>query len=153
MITLHGVSHLDHNLTTTQLAYIKERFLRRDCFFKETFELPEGLGDIEVSLIGPAVDMMVITEDDVRYEVRPGRRWASRVIKQPEHVDSSARWVKERSRLITVIAGPYGNYDCVLYTAYGGPEAPREPGDPSINSWEELQLSRAFWAEHALIID
>jgi hypothetical protein len=39
---------------------------------------------------------------------------------------------------------------CVLFTAYGGPAAPREPGDSSIASWEELTQSRRFWAQHAL---
>jgi hypothetical protein len=39
----------------------------------------------------------------------------------------------------------------ILYTAFGGPAAPREPGDPSLDGNEAgLAESKAFWAEHAL---
>lgn len=37
----------------------------------------------------------------------------------------------------------------ILYTAFGGPLAPREPGDPDLPA-EERAESEAFWAEHAL---
>jgi hypothetical protein len=40
-----------------------------------------------------------------------------------------------------------------LFTAYGsvrGVVAEREPGDTSLDSWELVLASRAFWAEHAL---
>jgi hypothetical protein len=39
---------------------------------------------------------------------------------------------------------------CVLYTAYGGPQAPREPGDPAIKDFAEQAASEIFWSEHAL---
>ncbi len=54
------------------------------------------------------------------------------------------------TRTLTVIAGPSDGKACVLYTSYGGPCAPREPGDPGIPNWEGVQEARAFWAEHAL---
>jgi len=37
----------------------------------------------------------------------------------------------------------------VLYTAYGGPVAPREPFDRSLDE-EAKAESEKFWAEHAL---
>lgn len=45
-----------------------------------------------------------------------------------------------------------------VYEANGGPEmwvfisagGPREPGDTTIGTWEEVKESREFWAQHAL---
>jgi hypothetical protein len=55
---------------------------------------------------------------------------------------------------LTVIAGPGddGLDGVVLYTAYGGKCAPREPGDTSLNDEQRLE-SQAFWSEHALAAD
>lgn len=50
-------------------------------------------------------------------------------------------------RTVTVIAGPHDGQPCVLFTAFGGPLAPQEPGDPGC---KDPDASRAFWAEHAL---
>lgn len=155
-------SHTDHALTTEQIEYIKTRFADRTAFFIETFELPEHLGTVEVSLVGPATGGAPVPESAVEYHIRNHRKWASRRIYTPE---------KPQSRLVTVIAGPHTTcpsggkctgavcadyadhveHACVLYTAYGGMAAPREPGDPSIASWEELVTSREFWSQHALI--
>lgn len=56
-----------------------------------------------------------------------------------------------QTRLLTVIAGPHEGDGCVLYTAHGGPAAPREPWDPSLNDdAAALEESRAFWSVHAL---
>lgn len=135
-------SHLDHELTSDQLDHIAKKFEDRTAFFKETFNLPDELGMTITSLLGPAAGMPAISEKVVHYEVRHGRRYASRLVRI-----SSERFA---TRLVTVIAGPSKGEPCVLYTAYGGPLAPREPGDPAIESWEELIESRKFWAEHAL---
>jgi len=37
-----------------------------------------------------------------------------------------------------------------MWTAYGGPAAPREPGDETIETGKEYAQSVNFWAEHAL---
>ena len=50
---------------------------------------------------------------------------------------------------MTVVAGPDGEIPCRLYTCYGGPCAPREPGDTSLSD-EERAESLAFWLQHAL---
>ena len=80
---------------------------------------------------------------NVKYVVRPGRHHASRMC--------GGECKPLLVRTVTVIAGPHEGDPCVLYTAYGGPCAPREPGDPTIASWDELLESRSFWAKHALI--
>lgn len=41
---------------------------------------------------------------------------------------------------------------CVLYTAFGGPLAAKELGDPTLNP-EECEASELFWGEHALAED
>jgi hypothetical protein len=134
-------SHTDHGLSPAIRDYIVARFADRDGFFIETFELPEELGTVPCALIGPATGWSPVHEANVRYVVRGGRKCASRVLDADQLTPS---------RLVTVIAGPHGDAACVLYTAFGGPKAPREPGDPAIASWDELDASRAFWSEHAL---
>lgn len=180
MKIIQGVSHLDHNLTAGQLALIKEKFGEREGFFIETFELPEGLGTIECALVGPSVGMEAIPEGEVEYKIRGDRKIASRMwlgrmnglaFIHP-HREMYDKPVKLQVRMVTVIAGPHkltcgcqvsGRRDCqdcegygtvnetVLNTAYGGPCAPRSPGDADIKSWDELLESRKFWSEHALI--
>ena len=54
-----------------------------------------------------------------------------------------------QTRVCTVIAGPHDNNDCVLFTAYPGPQAPKGLNDPSLKE-EEKAESQEFWAQHAL---
>jgi hypothetical protein len=59
------------------------------------------------------------------------------------------------TRKVTIIAGPHDGMVDVLFTAFGGPSAPKEmyewesKEDPAFTSLDEIQ-SRTFWAEHAL---
>jgi len=165
---LDGVSHLDHGLAPRQIAHIAQFFEARDSFFIETIELPKALGIVACNLHGPATGGIAVPEEKVKYIVRGDRKYASRVVVIPP----SGHWNKigdpqwlaldgsVPTRLVTVIAGPAGKDDgldteepCVLYTAYGGPGAPREPGDSAISSWEELLKSREFWSQHALLVE
>lgn len=93
-------------------------------------------------LYGPAMGDEAVSENRVQYQIRNGRRCASRVL-----IEGVAR----PTRTLTVIAGPAGDDSCVLYTAYGGPSAPREPGDTTIPNGAEWEQSRDFWREHALV--
>lgn len=45
--------------------------------------------------------------------------------------------------------GPDEQDQLNCYTAFGGPLAPKEPGDPTLKP-EERAKSEAFWREHAL---
>ena len=150
MLTITTDSHLDHALTDSQIDYILKRFSDRNGFFIETFELPEGLGKVPCGLYGPIVGdapVMIGTFD----EKRGDRPYTSRMVRLPPR----------ETRTVTVIAGPHENHTCLLFTAYGGPLAPKEPGE--IRAMLELacadhhagiaaQLARSeeFWAEHAL---
>jgi hypothetical protein len=41
-------------------------------------------------------------------------------------------------------------HPCMLYTAFGGPLAPKEPGDPTLKD-SEREESEKFWSQHALV--
>lgn len=160
----HQDSHVDHGLNAAQLHYLLDRFVERRAFFVETLELPNELGTVPCALWGPAMGDPAISEDEVIYIPRGQRSWSSRLVNRP----------MRPMRQITVIAGPHdelcpicqgprGTSDphcpeklceggrlrhaCVLYTAFGGPLAPQEPGDPDC---KDLATSVAFWREHAL---
>jgi hypothetical protein len=188
----HKDSHLDHALTEAQVNYILEKFADRDSFYIETFELPESLGTAPCGLYGPVMgDAPVIDRDvddgtgDAFYRPRGDRGYESRL------VDRDPR----PTRTVTVIAGrhdehvPEGTpgavlkyladatriyvieHPCILYTAFGGPLAPKEVGDLKAqiekvrrdDSLDDVlkahQLARlevsliesmTFWREHAL---
>jgi hypothetical protein len=133
-------SHLDHALTPAHLEWLLWRFRDRQEFFLETIELPPELPSLECGLHGPLVGDPPVPETEVTYLVRGQRSGPSRLCARPPRP----------TRLLTVIAGPDGEEPCVLYTAFGGPAAPREGFDVSLQSDEVQQASRAFWEEHAL---
>lgn len=166
---LHKDSHLDHGITDAQLGNLLERFEGRRGFFIATAELPAELGDVPCNLFGPAMGDEPVGESDVVYRARGDREWKSRIIEVA---------YPRRSRKVTVIAGPHDGDDCVLYTAYGGPQAPQETGDLKAQKnaiearriklsdlsdehreltatrdalREKLKASREFWSQHALI--
>jgi hypothetical protein len=147
MLTITSDSHLDHNLTLGHLRAVLAHYGARDSFFVGTLTLEPSLPELPCGLRGPAVGMDPVPNAHVAMQARPGRSYPSRVILpafMPEH-----RWGLT-SPLLTVVAGPHGGLPCVLFTAYGGPLAPREPGDPSLPE-SERAASEAFWAEHALV--
>jgi len=133
----HRDSHVDHNLTEEQIRYLFDRFADRNAFFLETLELPAQLGNVPCGLWGPIMGDPPVNETEVLHERRGARAWTSRVVERPTRP----------TRTITVIAGPHDNNPCVLYTAFGGPAAPQEPGDPGC---KDPAASAAFWREHAL---
>jgi hypothetical protein len=137
-------SHVDHGLSPEQLAWLLDQVADRTSFFIETLTLPAHLGTVECGLVGPATGLPAVGDEDVVYVVRGNRKWTSRMLREPR--------AKPRTREVSVIAGPAeGHEGLVLYTAYGGPVAPREPGDTTIPDWDGVRQSREFWAEHALV--
>lgn len=148
-------SHLDHGLSDAQVAYIFERFADRGAFFIETFGLPEALGTVPCGLYGPLMGDDPVIEDaagrgawDVpgrrlmlRHEPRGTRTWPSRLMPR--------WWPMRPTRKVTVIAGPHEGYPCILYTAFGGPATPREPGDIR-QEIKALEMKRIFEREQAM---
>lgn len=153
----HQDSHLDHDLSEVQIRHLLDHFADRTTFFLETFELPNELGTLPCGLWGPTMGDPPIPESAVLYAPRGTRSWPSRLVDRPAR----------STRLITVIAGPHEEpcpiclanqehlepcpgklrHPCVLYTAFGGPPAPQEPGDPGC---KDPMTSAAFWSVHAL---
>lgn len=142
MLNIISGSHLDHALTMAHLRFILATFGNRDGFFAETVSLPPELADLPCGLHGPATGQPPVGDDAVEPVVRPGRSYPSRMLR-----NQTVGMLP--SRLLTVIAGPVGDLTCVLFTAYGGPLAPKEPGDPSLPEAERA-ASVEFWRVHAL---
>ncbi len=141
MLTIHADSHLDHNLTPSHVAFLRRHFADRTGFFIETVILPHELSDLTCGLYGPTMGDPPVTED-VSFAARGNRPYPTRAVIAP----------MRPTRFMTVIAGPYKDAPCVLYTAHGGPMAPREVGDPTLLTEEARAESAAFWAVHALAV-
>jgi len=129
-------SHIDHGLSPRLMALIARRYADRQAFFIDTFVTPDD---------EPAVPSQLhadVPESECFYQQRCGRKTWSRMCRRPPTTSS----------LVTVIGGPSSEApgECILYTAYGGPLAPREPGDPGIETPEQAAESFAFWRTHAL---
>lgn len=136
----HKDSHLDHGLSPAVVDYIMARFAERDAFFLETFELPPELGTVPCGLYGPVMgDDAMLVADMVLRQRRGDRAYESNVVRAPSRP----------TRTVTVIAGPHDGLACVLFTAFGGPVTPKEPGDPTLAP-DKVDESTKFWSVHAL---
>ena len=132
-------SHVDHGLSQAQVDWLVTRFADRKAFFIESVELPAELGTVPCGLYGPKMGDVAVGEGEVVYQRRGVRENESRMVKRPARPTST----------VTVIAGPHEDLSCILYTAFGGPLTPKEPGDLSVTP-SERDESVAFWAVHAL---
>ena len=103
-----------------------------------TVTLPCAMGYVDCDLRGPIVGDAPMLEAGVTYAVRPGvsyRTWESRLVNLSPKV----------SRYVTIIASADG-----IITVFGGPLAPQEVGDPSV---QDAKASASFWSMHALSED
>ncbi len=166
----HTDSHLDHGISERQLAYILQRFADRRAFFVESFELPTEYGTIMCGLYGPTMgDPPIADEPGVVVAKQRGvRQWASRMIDAPLRPTRIVTVIAGPHEEECSSCSPRDHFaddghrlpvcvhcndtrkvalDCVLFTAYGGPAAPQEPGDPKCR---DAEASWKFWSEHAL---
>ena len=164
----HQDSHVDHGLTEAQLRYLLDRFADREAFFLETIELPADLGTVPCSLYGPTMGDPPVSDAEVTRAPRGVRTWSSRLVERAarptrlctviagphEETCSFCRGsgrVPDSGRFaLPCFKGCEGGkirHACVLYTAFGGPASPQEPGDPDC---KDPAASAAFWREHAL---
>lgn len=137
-LTIHNDSHMDHGVSTDIINYVLELYKDKDAFFLETIDVPAEFGTVPCGLYGPLMGDEEITDDMVEMVTRGERPFPSRMIDRPmRQVDK-----------LTVIAGPYEDQACVVYTMFGGPVAPKEPS-PDLNE-DEMVSSKEFWSKHAL---
>lgn len=134
----HKESHVDH-VPQAVIDFVLDKFLDKNGFFIETFELPDELPTLENALYGPICGDKAIGEVQATYGRRGDRDYESRLIDKP---------VRQTS-ICTVIGGPHDGHPCVLYTVFGGPQAAKEVNDPTLKP-EEREDSITFWSEHAL---
>lgn len=130
-----NVFHSDHGV---DLNWLCEKLGAREGFYIEVVELDPELPAVDCGLYGPSEGDAPVDETEVSYVIRGKRNCASRVVNRPPR---PARFV---------VAIGLGD---TLFTAYGsikGHVASREPGDTSIDSWEDVVAARKFWATHAL---
>lgn len=135
----HKDSHFDHGLTEAQIEYVMERFADRDAFFIETIELPVELGTVSCGLYGPIMGDPTVDDASVVAAPRGARAWKSRLVE----------WPLRQVRTLTVIAGPHDGHACIVYTMYGGPSAPQEPGDvrQQLEAVETIRRERSMRGE------
>ena len=138
MLKITSDSHTDHALTQDHLDFITSTFADKDAFFIKTLELPASLAGLPSAIYGPISGDSPVSDEDTTMVVRGDRKGASRMVQREGRL----------SRSLTVIAGPHGDEGCILYTAYGGPRAPKEPFDCA--EGKEREESEVFWADHAL---
>lgn len=135
---IHKDSHVDH-FPADIIKMLAYKFSGKKGFFIETFELAEVYGTYPCHLHGPATGTPPVADDEAEWRDRDGREFKHRMC------DRKA----VQTRMITVIAGPHDGHDCVMFTAYAGPQSPKMVGDPTLENSEEAEAIE-FWKTHAL---
>lgn len=166
---LHKASHLDHHLTAAQLAHVLLRFDGRAAFFIETIELPAELGTVPCGLHGPIMGDPPVPETEVTHARRGERAWTSRLVGRPArptrqltiiagpHEETCPTCKGSGLQPVHGLGSSIGcdhcagsgklSHPCILYTVFGGPAAPQEPGDPGC---KDPEASERFWRDHGL---
>ena len=132
-------SHLDHGLGILHVQWLRETLGSVTGTGAVTLEMPARLAGLRCGLHGPATGESPVSDEEAWHERRGTRPGESRMCPRR----STA------TRLLTVIWGPDNSGATILYTAFPGPLAPREPWDTSLDDAERTR-SVSFWAEHAL---
>lgn len=135
-------SHTDHNIPDRTLGQIVDMFDDKNEFFKGEFTVPDGK-TIPCGLYGPAMGDGIVDRNAVFMVKRGDREGLTPMIKKP---------MRESNKFF-IVGGPNGPDACILYTCYGGPEAVREPWDPSIaDNPHDKTLATMYWKQHALVV-
>jgi hypothetical protein len=169
-------SHVDHGLKKSVVDWIVRQFETEEGgrVIVRTFEIPAEYGAVPCGLYGPEMGDDPVPEyrtltDAVHWETataQPPEELAEEVLLSTEDKEHTANagWIginrgsrswpskivplpHRMTDKLTVVAGPVGDEPLVWFTAYGGPEAPQEPGDPNCH---DKEFSGKFWQTHAL---
>jgi hypothetical protein len=130
--------HADHGLADEHLRQAERELVRAGHglhVLNFSVEVP-----VRSALYGPAAGDSPVSDGDAVMVRRGERRGLSRMVARP-----CRPW-----HSLTVVG--VVELDTVhVFTAYGGPIAPREPWDSSMTAQEQGE-SAEFWAEHALAL-
>lgn len=124
--------HKDHGLQAAHIEVAEQLCRERSGFFIVTVSVFDPL---PCRLYGPIMGDPPVAAEDTYMAQRSPDRPMSRLVRWPTRVDA---------RMTVIGEGPD-----VIYTAFGGPVAPREPGDPTLSDTDRAE-SEAFWRAHAL---
>lgn len=130
--------HMDHGVSERLVSSALSKVKSGAGFFLFTVELPTFC--LESGLYGPASGDDPVGEGEVTYAQRTPDRPPSRLV---------ARGKRPTNKL-TIIGLMGAGRKATVFTAYGGPCAPREPWDASHPNEESREQSRLWWAQHAL---
>lgn len=130
--------HKDHGLEAAHIELAEAHAASATGFFIATLELHSDVAPLSCGLHGPAMGDDPILDGEIEMVQRSADRPLSRLCGR----------APRPSRKMTVI-GIGAGADSQIFTAYGGPAAPREPGDPDLTEAEAV-ASASFWSLHAL---
>lgn len=134
------VFHADHGIGLSVIEALVAQVKPTGFFLKE-LELPKDAPDALSAIHGPIAGDAPVTDAEVTLKQRSPDRPPSRMVAR----------ASRPTRKVTLIGNTTPEGGVVVYTCYGGPPAPREPGDPSLqDDPAALAESQAFWAQHAL---
>lgn len=138
-MTTFTICHADHALLPVHFEVVRKIFeARADGFHALSVRLPTSCPALPCGLHGPLMGDAPVPSSEVTWAGRGARPNLSRLCAR----------APRPSRLLTVIGTRSG--DCVrVFTAYGGPLAPREVTDPNLPA-DAAEASMQFWATHAL---
>lgn len=132
--------HADHGMTDELVRELVSRVSPAE-FFAKTLELPEGVPDAMSAIHGPIAGDPPVPDAEVVMKQRSSDRPMSRMVAR----------APRPTRKVTIIGSFEPDGSVTVYTCFGGPLAPREPGDESMAGDEAaIAESKAFWAQHAL---
>ena len=135
------VFHADHGIGKFHEAVIKRLFADAGPgFLIKTVELPTECPDLLSGIHGPIAGDEPVPSSEVHWAKRGNRAGLSRLCRRPARP----------TRLMTVIGKwDLGSDEIQVFTAYGGPLAPREITDATLPA-DAAEEACAFWAVHAL---
>lgn len=133
------IYHADHGIGEAHKAVITALFEEAgDGFLLKTVTLPEGCPDLMSGIHGPIVGDERVPYTEVHWARRGDRKGLSRLCNRPS-----------RSTPLMTVIGVREGERVKVFTAYGGPAAPREITDHSMPP-EAAEEAIAFWSMHAL---
>lgn len=135
------VFHADHGITDAQMQHVQAQLADTTGFFIRQVSIPAELGSVPCGLYGPSMGDGAVPRDAVKMLKRSDDRPADPIL-----VGFKTRPV-DHVQAIGIAEGD----EVKLFTVYGGPLAPRNPNDPSIETDEERAEAKAFWDAHALV--